>query len=70
MLAGTQFDDSATGNFQLNGYQHHSVCSASDGSENQQLDPEYPDPPVMFNPLDSLEHYDSDFSYLDPRLRP
>lgn len=70
MLAGTQFDGSATGNFQLNGYQHHSVSSASNFFENQQPDPDYSDPPVMFDPLNSLEHYDPDFSHLDPRLRP
>ena len=70
MLASTQFGDSATGNFQLNSERHHSVSSASDALENQQPDVEYPDPPVRFNPLDSLAHYDPDFSNLDPRLRP
>ena len=70
MLADTQFDDPATDNFQFNADQHHSVSSASDGPENQQPNLEYPDPPVMFNPLDILEYYDPGFSNLDPRLRP
>ena len=70
MLAGTQFDDYATGNFQLNGDQHHFVSSASSDFENQQPDFEYPDPPVMFDPLDSSKHYDPDISHLDSRLRP
>ena len=70
MLADTQFDDSATGNFQLNSDQHHSVSSASTCFESQQPDFEYPDPSVMFNPLNSLAHCSPDFSHLDPRLRP
>ena len=70
MLAGTQFDDSATGNFLLNGDQHHSISSASSDFKNQQPESEYPDPPVMFNSPDSSKHYDPDFSHLDPRLRP
>ena len=62
-------DDSATASFQHNDYQYHSVASASD-DENQQPDFEYPDPSVMFNPLDSLKDHDPDLSLLDPRLRP
>ena len=70
MPAGTQFDDDATGNFQLNGDQHHLVSSASSDYENQQPDFEHPDYPVMSNRLDSSKHYGPDFSRLDSRLSP